>query len=196
MELIRQAPGALRELSTAVAAPHVPANPGFIAPQVEDQSGLGGVWDAAVASFQRENTLVSLAQSLGHQGPDEQGSVSNALRTFNPFQLMADDAEFGDTFVNKYADAIAAGAFDYALSKDDIFRAAERWDPGHAAEWDNTYRTRIRRSQRLCALLGSALRRPLAVRLALRLLALSPALGNPLMRRAAGIGGPARIAGS
>ncbi len=69
-----------------------------------------------------------------------------------------------------------------------VARAAASWNPQLAGEWQQLHAAEFRRSQRLCTVLSGALRYPLVVRLALRLLAPYPSLGAPVVRRVSGVG--------
>ena len=67
-------------------------------------------------------------------------------------------------------------------------RAIDGWDPEIGIDWREAHRRAIGRSQRLCRGLAWLLRRPVAARVALRLLARSPSLGSPLVRRLQTVG--------
>ena len=69
-----------------------------------------------------------------------------------------------------------------------VTRAAASWQPQLADEWQQRHAAEVRGSQRFCTLLSGALRHSQAVRLALRLLALYPSLGAPVVRRVSGVG--------
>ena len=69
-----------------------------------------------------------------------------------------------------------------------VTRAAASWQPQLVDEWQQRHAAESRGSQRLCTVLSGALRHPQAVRLALRLLALYPSLGAPVVQRVSGVG--------
>jgi len=78
-----------------------------------------------------------------------------------------------------------------------VSRAVSSWSDDMMAVWSETYDTELARSQRACRGLAWLLRRPLAVRCAVSVLARRPALAAPFVRhlhagRVVGEGGPWR----
>jgi flavin-dependent dehydrogenase len=65
-------------------------------------------------------------------------------------------------------------------------RAAAEWSPALAGEWRRTYGRAIARRQRWCRWMATGLRSPRWVHRAVRVLALSPRLAAPLVRKLGG----------
>jgi flavin-dependent dehydrogenase len=59
----------------------------------------------------------------------------------------------------------------------------DRWDAAELVAWEKMQKRQTSREQLACRMLAGLLRRPLAVRLALRALATMPALARPLVKR-------------
>jgi len=65
---------------------------------------------------------------------------------------------------------------------DDAVQAAADWRPQIAEAWQRRYRATIGRRQRSCRMIAAALRRPLLLSMAVRLLAAAPSFASPLVR--------------
>ena len=64
-----------------------------------------------------------------------------------------------------------------------VVRNLERWDAESIDEWERWQRLQLSRGQAISRLLAGLLRKPLAVRIAVRLLATIPYLARPFVRR-------------
>ncbi len=122
---------------------------------------------------------------------DAEWKGTKALRS-RP-RRVADERLFGVGDAAGYVEPFTGEGIGSALTSAALLaplvtRAAASWQPQLAGEWQQRHAAEIRGSQRLCTLLSGALRHPQVVRLALRLLALYPSLGAPVVRRVSGVG--------
>lgn len=128
MELIPQAPGT-QEIVLGAVSPTLSRDPSFFRTKApgEGEGFASDVWAAAQASFQRENTMIALAQSMRVPTEENTPEQIERLRTINPFQIMIEDEDLGEEFMAEYGDAIEAGVFDFAIDKQDIINRSRQW---------------------------------------------------------------------
>ncbi len=93
--------------------------------------------------------------------------------------LIGDAAGYIEPFTGEgMAWALAAGKAAAPLAE----RAAERWHPRFAQEWEAIYRRLLGPRQLVCRAVAAVLRSPRSMRIAVRWLALAPALAMPVTR--------------